>query len=175
MTAAGPSGAGSGEALAGELVATLTRQGRTLAVAESLTGGALCAALVSVPGASACVRGGVVAYATDLKESLLGVPAALLGSVGAVHPDTARAMASGARSRLGADLGVATTGVAGPDPQDGRPVGEVHIALCDERGCEVVTLHESPSSARAAVREAAVLAALALLVRRSAAAAAPGE
>ena len=154
--------------LAREVVDRLTRQGRTLAVAESLTGGAVCAALVAVPGASACVRGGVVAYATDLKVTLLDVPAELVAAVGAVHPDVARAMARGARRRLGADLAVATTGVAGPDPQDGDPVGEVHLAVADAHGCEVLALHEGNSSGRTAVREAAVRAALGLVLRRSA-------
>jgi len=158
-----------------ELVSLLTAQGLTLAVAESLTGGALSDALVAVPGASSCLRGAVVAYATDLKHSLLGVPAELLERHGAVHPEVARAMADGVRTLLGADLGVATTGVAGPEPQDGRPVGEVHLAVCDEAGCEVVSLREDPGSGRAAVRAAAVDAALELLLRRVRHAAAPAE
>jgi nicotinamide-nucleotide amidase len=83
---------------------------------------------VEVPGASVVFRGGIVAYATDLKSALLGVPAALLERYGAVHPDVASAMAAGVRSRLGATFGMATTGVAGPDPADGQPVGTVHIA-----------------------------------------------
>ena len=89
----------------------------------------LAAALTAIPGASAAFRGGVVAYATDLKAALLGVPAALLDRHGAVHPEVARAMADGVRSRLGATVGAATTGVAGPDPQDGQPVGTVYIAV----------------------------------------------
>jgi PncC family amidohydrolase len=82
-----------------------------------------------VPGASAVFRGGVVAYATDLKNSLLGVPAALLERHGAVHPEVAAAMAEGACDRLAAAVGAATTGVAGPDRADGQPVGTVHIAV----------------------------------------------
>lgn len=148
------------------VVAALTSRHLTLAVAESLTGGALTDALVGVPGASACLRGGVVAYATDLKHLLLGVPEELLARDGAVHPDVALAMADGVRRRLGADLGVATTGVAGPDPQDGRPVGEVHLAVCDSDGCEVRSLREDPGAGRAAIRRAAVGAALALVLRR---------
>ena len=119
------------EQTAAQAVRLLTQQGRTVAVAESLTGGLVVAALVGVPGASKVVRGGVVAYMTDLKASLLGVDEALLARVGPVDPDVAAAMARGVAVRLGADYGVATTGVAGPDPQDGHPVGEVHVAVWD--------------------------------------------
>jgi nicotinamide-nucleotide amidase len=98
-------------------------------VAESLTGGMLCSALIDVPGASAVVRGGVVSYATDLKHRLLGVDAGLLAANGPVDPDVATQMAHGVRERLGADWGVATTGVAGPDPQDGIAAGTVYIAV----------------------------------------------
>jgi nicotinamide-nucleotide amidase len=101
----------------------------TIAVAESLTGGLVGAALTDVSGSSATFRGGVVAYATELKASLLDVDAALLARVGAVHPEVAAAMAKGVAARLGATYGLATTGVAGPDSQDGHPPGEVHVAL----------------------------------------------
>src|ERR687883_1168607 len=111
------------------LVATLRARGQTLAVAESLTGGALTAAVVDVPGASTVLRGGVVAYATDLKHALLGVDADLLAAEGPVHPEVARQMADGVRERLGATWGLATTGVAGPDPQDGVPPGTVYVAI----------------------------------------------
>jgi nicotinamide-nucleotide amidase len=111
------------------LVATLRARGQTLAIAESLTGGALSAAVVDVPGASAVLRGAVVAYATDLKHDLLGVSVDLLAAEGAVHPEVARQMADGVRERLGATWGVATTGVAGPDPQDGMPPGTVYVAI----------------------------------------------
>ena len=84
------------------LVATLRARGQTLAIAESLTGGALSAAVVDVPGASAVLRGAVVAYATDLKHDLLGVSVDLLAAEGAVHPEVARQMADGVRERLGA-------------------------------------------------------------------------
>ena len=114
---------------AADVVDALRRHGLTIAVAESLTGGLLVAELVSVPGASAVVRGGVVAYATDLKAALLGVDSALLDAVGAIHPDVAEQMAAGVRSRLGADIGVATTGAAGPEPQDGHAPGEVWLGF----------------------------------------------
>ena len=116
-------------ALARRVVTGLTERGQTVAVAESLTGGLLAAALVEVPGASAAFRGGVVAYAPDLKTTLLGVPAALLDRHGAVHPEVATAMADGVRARLNATFGLATTGVAGPDTADGQPVGTVFIAV----------------------------------------------
>ncbi|WP_250448154.1 CinA family protein, partial [Actinotalea sp. C106] len=118
-------------------VEVLTRLRRTVAVAESLTGGALTDGLVTVPGASRCLRGGVVAYATDLKHELLGVDETLLSRDGPVHPDVARAMAQGVRVRLTADYGLATTGVAGPDPQGGRPPGTFHVAVAGPRGVEV--------------------------------------
>jgi nicotinamide-nucleotide amidase len=121
-------------ALAGRVVGMLTERGETVAVAESLTGGLLAAALVEVPGVSAVFRGGIVAYATDLKATLLGVPGALLERHGAVHPEVAAAMASGVRTRLNASFGLATTGVAGPDPADGQPVGTVFIAVSTAAG-----------------------------------------
>jgi nicotinamide-nucleotide amidase len=114
---------------AAEVIGLLTERGQTAAVAESLTGGLLAAALTGVPGASAAFRGAVVAYATDLKATMLGVPADLLDRHGAVHPEVAAAMAIGVRRQLTATAGAATTGVAGPDPADGQPVGTVYIAV----------------------------------------------
>jgi nicotinamide-nucleotide amidase len=122
-------GTASGHDLAARIIALLTRRGQSLATAESLTGGLVAATITTVPGASAVFRGGVVAYATDLKAALLGVPAGLLAERGAVDPDVAAAMATGVRARLGATVGVATTGVAGPDPAEGKPPGTVHIAV----------------------------------------------
>lgn len=145
------------------LVALLTGAGRTLAVAESLTGGMVTDALVGVPGASSCLRGAVVAYATDLKAELLDVPAGMLERVGPVHPDVARAMARGARVRLGADYGLATTGVAGPEPQDGVPPGTFHVAVAGPEHDDVVSVTDGPSD-RAGVRRAATDAALDLAI-----------
>lgn len=108
----------------------------TLAVAESLTGGQLAAAITAVPGASAVFRGSVTAYATDLKASILGVDAILLDEVGAVHGEVASQMAAGVRRLCGADIGVATTGVAGPEPQDGRSVGTVFVAVAGQDSVE---------------------------------------
>jgi len=125
---------------AAQVVHAFAARGLTLAVAESLTGGLVVAELVSVPGASAVVRGGVVAYATELKHELLGVDAALLAAGGPIQAAVAEQMASGARLRLGADVGLATTGVAGPDPQDGHPPGEVWIAVASSTGVRSVRL-----------------------------------
>jgi len=127
------------------LVAELTRHGLRLAIAESLTGGLLAAELIRIPGASAVVNGGIVAYATPLKHRLLGVDAELLAVEGAVHPEVARQMARGARSALAvggrdAELGIATTGVAGPDPQDGRAPGTVYLGLSGPAGERAVEL-----------------------------------
>ncbi|MFC8733349.1 CinA family protein [Luteimicrobium sp. NPDC057192] len=135
-------------------------QGWTLGVAESLTGGALTSALVEVPGASAVLRGGVVAYATDLKARLLGVDGELLSRLGPVAGPTALAMAAGVRRATGSDVGVATTGVAGPDPQDGHAPGLVFVAVVAPGSTVVRELHLD--GGRAAVRASAVDAALTL-------------
>ena len=146
---------------AAEVLARLKERGETLAVAESLTGGLLAATIVDVPGASAVFRGGLVVYATDLKGSLAGVPADLLAARGPVDPDVALALARGARERCGADWGLATTGVAGPDPQDGHPVGRVYVGVAGPQGADVRRLDLTGN--RAAIRTGSVAAALALL------------
>jgi nicotinamide-nucleotide amidase len=115
--------------LATEVVRLLTLSGETVAAAESLTGGLVAAALTDVPGASDAFRGGVVAYATELKAQLLGVDVGILKKHGPVYAPVAAAMAEGVRNRLGATIGVSTTGVAGPGPQDGHPAGTVHVAV----------------------------------------------
>jgi nicotinamide-nucleotide amidase len=143
-------------ALAVALLDTLLDRGRTLAVAESLTGGLVAATLVDVPGASRVLRGGIVAYATDLKTALLGVDPALLAVHGAVHPEVAAQMARGVRERLGADVGLATTGVAGPDPQDGRTAGTVFVAVSTSDGEQVrqLAIEGGRAEVRAASRDA---------------------
>lgn len=153
--------AGQTRTLAEQVHALLRAAGATLAVAESLTGGALGAALTAVPGASATFRGGVTAYATDLKASLLGVDPALLDRVGAVDAQVARLMAAGARERLGTTYALSTTGVAGPDPQGGVPAGVVHVGLAGPGIGTARTL--AVAGGREAVRAAAVRAALRLL------------
>ncbi|TFV98757.1 CinA family protein [Leifsonia flava] len=147
-----------------DLVAELTRRGLTIAVAESLTGGLLAAELMRIPGASVVVTGGVVAYNTAIKRSVLGVDAALLDEFGAVHPRVAEQMAAGVRSVLAvdgrdADVGIGTTGAAGPDPQDGQPVGTVFIGISIGERMQVLEL--ALDGGRAAIRAAVVTAAIA--------------
>ena len=98
-----------------------------VATAESLTGGDVGGAICTVPGASAYYRGGVISYAYEVKARVLGVDAQLLATEGAVNPEVAAQMAAGAARVCGADYAVSTTGVAGPDPADGQPVGTVFI------------------------------------------------
>ena len=145
-----------------EIAGTLVSRSQTVACAESLTGGLLVSRLIDPPGASAAVRGGIVAYATDAKATLLGVDAELLTDRGAVDPEVARQMAQGARRVFRADWGVATTGVAGPDPQDGMPVGRVYVAVAGPEG-ERIQQHDL-SGDRRQIRDGAVGAALTLLV-----------
>ena len=140
----------------------LAARGATVAVAESLTGGLIGAALSRMPGSSATFRGSVVAYATDLKETLAGVPGPLLASAGAVSAETAGALASGARDRLGATYGIGATGVAGPSEQEGQPVGTVHLAVSGPDGAIVRSLRIPGDRDR--VRLLTVSAALDLLL-----------
>ncbi|MGN8554043.1 UNVERIFIED_CONTAM: CinA family protein [Microbacterium sp. SLM126] len=149
---------------AAALLTALAAKGWTVAVAESLTGGLVTSAIVEVPGASAALRGGVIAYATDVKRDVLGVDAALLASAGAVDPAVAWQMAEGVRRLLGADVGIATTGVAGPDPQDGTPVGTVCIAVVTPEGSSGSTLVLDGD--RTAIREAAATGALRAAIAR---------
>ncbi|MGW5662683.1 CinA family protein [Streptomyces sp. NPDC003758] len=158
--------------VAAELLRLLTVRGETLAVAESLTGGLVAAELTAVPGASVVFRGSVTAYATDLKRDLLGVDGTLLDTRGAVDPQVAEQMAAGVRKALGADWGLATTGVAGPDPQDGQPVGTVFVAVAgpfeevsDELGGEKVASLRLNGD-RAEIRMESVRSVLALLLEQ---------
>ncbi len=156
--------------VAADVVRLLSVRGGTLAVAESLTGGLVAAEITSVPGASKVFRGGVTAYATELKHQVLGVDAALLATRGAVDPQVAAQMAAGVRRILGADWGIATTGVAGPEPQDGQPVGTVFVAVDGPRtadsgfegGGKVASLRLNGS--RAEIRKESVRSVLALLL-----------
>ncbi len=150
------------------MIRRLTREGLTIAVAESLTGGLLVAELINTPGASVVVLGGVVAYNTELKHSVLGVSDELLASHGAVHPDVAAQMATGVRTALAvagepARIGISTTGVAGPDPQDGQPVGTVFLGFAI--GDRVTTQRLALSGSRSDIRSATVEASLTELVR----------
>lgn len=157
---------------AAEVLRLLTVRGETLAVAESLTGGLVAAELAAVPGASRAFRGSVTAYATDLKRDVLGVDATLLDQRGAVDPQVAAQMAAGARKVLGADWGISTTGVAGPEPQDGQPVGTVFVAVDGPwealhehaLGGKVAALRLNGS--RTEIRKESVRSVLALLLER---------
>ncbi|MFC4035113.1 CinA family protein [Streptomyces polygonati] len=157
---------GSAAAAAVDVLRLLDERGGTLAVAESLTGGLVAAQLAGVPGASRTFRGSVTAYATALKHELLGVDAALLAARGAVDPEVARQMAAGVRDRLGADWGVSTTGVAGPDPQDGQPVGTVFVAVAGPGSAAAEARELKLTGDRTAIRTASVTAILELLAAR---------
>ncbi|GAA1149882.1 CinA family protein [Nesterenkonia lutea] len=111
------------------LIQRLGHRGATLATAESLTAGGLCSRIAEVPGTSVALLGGVVAYSSAVKRNVLGVDAELLEQRGAVDPDVAAAMARGAAACTGADIGVSTTGVAGPAPHEGKDVGTVYLGL----------------------------------------------
>ena len=121
------------DTLPGVVLRLLEERGETLALMESCTGGLVASLITDTPGSSTAFRGGIVSYATDIKQQF-GVPAEVLEAHGAVSVETARAMAQAARERLGASVGVGVTGVAGPDPQEGKPVGEVHIAVATSSG-----------------------------------------
>ncbi|MGQ4431155.1 MULTISPECIES: CinA family protein [unclassified Streptomyces] len=155
-----------------EVVRLLTVSGATLAVAESLTGGLVAAEITSVPGASKAFRGSVTAYATELKHELLGVDATLLSERGAVDAQVAVQMAAGVRKALGADWGIATTGVAGPEPQDGQPVGTVFVAVDGPFGPDSGAAGGGKVAAlrlnggRAEIRMESVRSVLALLLER---------
>ncbi|MBA0126148.1 CinA family protein [Haloechinothrix sp. YIM 98757] len=151
----------SGDRETADVIARLCDLGHTVATAESITGGGVCAQLTSVAGSSAAVRGGLVVYATELKRTLAGVDAELLERYGTVHPRIALALATGARQRCGADWGVGVTGVAGPGPHEGVPSGSVYLGVA---GPGVYT-YRSLSSAhdRAGVRSDAVRAAVGVL------------
>ncbi|MFD5269322.1 CinA family protein [Streptomyces sp. NPDC058335] len=154
-----------------DVVRLLTVRGETLAVAESLTGGLVAAEITSVPGASQAFRGSVTAYATALKHELLGVDAGLLAARGAVDAQVAAQMAAGVRRALGADWGIATTGVAGPDAQDGQPVGTVFVAVEGPSGADAGSASGGKVEAlrlngsRAEIRRESVRSVLAVLLR----------
>jgi nicotinamide-nucleotide amidase len=155
-------------AAAAAILDTLAGRSETLAVAESLTGGLLAATLVDVPGASRVFRGGVLVYATDLKASLGGVPEAMLTEHGPVHPEVAAALAESVRLRCQATWGVATTGVAGPDPQHGIDPGTVYVSVAGPQtspsgGLSSVTRRLDLSGDRTAIRAGTVASALDLL------------
>jgi nicotinamide-nucleotide amidase len=149
------------ESMVGRL---LLDRGLTLAVMESCTGGLLADVITNVPGSSRYFRGGVVAYATDIKVAM-GVDPSVIEEHGVISAETAAAMAEAARLRLGADVGIGITGVAGPDPQEGAAVGQVHVAVADALG-PPATMSYVFAQSREAIKRRAVTSAMTLLRRR---------
>ncbi|PWI27576.1 CinA family protein [Pseudoglutamicibacter cumminsii] len=149
------------------LVRGLERAGLTIATGESLTAGMVASHIADVPGASAVLQGGIVAYQMSVKRDVLGVDAGLLERHGPVHPEVAEQMAIGAARACGARIGVSTTGVAGPEPHGGHPAGTAYIgwAVFDKAGTQVRARgHEllQLAGSRAEVRQATVDAVVAL-------------
>jgi nicotinamide-nucleotide amidase len=145
---------------AADLVAACASQGLSIATAESLTAGLVSASIADVPGCSVVFRGGVVAYATDVKGSVLGLDASDLAHV--VSEQVAAELARNACRLLDADLGISTTGVAGPDPLDGQDPGSVWIAAHDRTTSRTHTRHLALSGNRAEIRLGATTAAISL-------------
>ena len=138
-------------------------QGRTLATAESCTGGGIGNVLTAVPGASDVYKGGVISYCNEIKEKMLDVPSEILDKYGAVSASVAEAMARGARVTLGTDIAVSVTGLAGPSGDEfGNPVGTVHIGYADKNTS--LSRHFVFEGDRDAVREQAVVSALKLIL-----------
>ena len=149
--------------VADAVIALLRELDLSVGTAESLTGGLVCGALTGVPGASTVVRGGVVAYASEVKADVLGVDRDLLAREGAVCEPVAAQLAGGIRRVLGCAVGVSTTGVAGPDAADGQPVGTVFVGASGPWGILVEEL--ALTGDRDQIRSASVLAVLTLLER----------
>jgi len=141
----------------------MREKGLTLATMESCTGGLLANTVTDVPGSSAYFKGGLVSYATEMKIEW-GVGADIIDEHGAVSPETAQAMARVARERLAADIGVGITGVAGPDPQEEKPPGTVHVAV-DGGMLQPQVLSYQFAQSREAVKRRAVTTALTLIRR----------
>lgn len=151
-------------ALSAAVYQRLVARGETIASAESLTGGALGTALTETPGSAKVYRGGVITYATDLKSAFLDVDPDLLAEHGPVHPEVARQMAEGIRSKADATWGISTTGVAGPGSTDDGPEGLVYIGLAGPHGSEAHELRLPPG--RDQVRATTIERALELLLER---------
>lgn len=144
-----------------ELVAAAAAANITVATAESLTGGMVAATIVQIPGSSAMLQGGVIAYQNSVKERLLGVPAELLRDKGAVDPEVACAMALGVCEAAGARIGISTTGVAGPEPHQGKDVGHVYIGVAFDGEAQSYEYHFGGD--REMIRIAATQEAISLL------------
>ncbi len=148
-----------------KMAAVAALQGKTIATAESCTGGGVGQALTSVPGSSAVFKGGIVSYCDEIKHKLLGVPEAMLQEFGAVSAPVAEAMARGAKAALDTDAALSVTGLAGPGADDfGNPVGTVFIGWCDEKCCFSRRYHFTGD--REEVRRQAIEKALQLIVEQ---------
>ena len=150
--------------LTSELLQALA--GKTLATAESCTGGMIGELITAVPGSSAVYKGGIISYTNEIKNKLLCVDETLLETEGAVSAPVAKAMAAGARQVLSADIAVSVTGLAGPGGDDyGNPVGTVYIGYADEKGAEAICFHFDGD--RDAVRTQAAEAALQIVLLKN--------
>ncbi|TWH04269.1 nicotinamide-nucleotide amidase/nicotinamide-nucleotide amidase [Nocardioides sp. J9] len=156
-----------------DLVSLLKDLDATLATAESLTGGRVAARVTNVPGSSAVYAGGVVSYQTQVKVDVLGVAASTVEQHGVVSAECAREMAAGVRRVLGTTYAVSTTGVAGPDRQEGKPVGTVFVGIAGPGGVEAVEL--ALDGDRATIQEATVDEALSVLAETIASDRRPAE
>lgn len=164
--------------LAQQIIDLLTANKLTIGFAESLTGGMLADQIISIPGASAVMAGSLVTYAPETKTSVLGVSANLIARHSVFNPHVATAMAQGALTVLGCDIAIATTGVAGPEAQDGHAVGEVYLGFAQRPGLDLFDPEETlaldlgvlatgdPLHTRLIIRQATVRAALGLLAAR---------
>ena len=144
--------------IAQEAVALLQASGLTVATCESLTGGMICSTMVDVPGASRVVRGGLITYQTDTKTLLADVDAALIEAHGVVSGEVARAMAEGAKARLGVDIAVSATGMASPGDENDPPAGTVYVGIASARGVRDIPL--KLTGTRAEIRRQTVEAAI---------------
>lgn len=162
MTDKSATGSLAAVSLASRCVGVLEARGETLATAESLTAGLISATLAAAPGVSSVLRGGIAAYATEVKVSVLGVDAAVVKTHGVISGECAAAMAEAARVRFEATWAVAATGVAGPDRQEDKPVGTVYVAVAGPRGVHVEQLRLAGS--RQTIRDASVEAGISLLL-----------
>lgn len=150
--------------LAHQVVSRLGARGFSLGSCESMTGGGIAAMITTVPGASAVFRGALVTYASDLKVSLAGVDAEWVAGHGVINEETARQMARGAAAKLGSDLAVSVTGLAGPEGAEGVKVGTAWFGLYIRHGCpDTITVKKVFPGDRDAVRARAVEAALVLI------------
>lgn len=141
-------------------------RGKTLATAESCTGGGIGAALTAIPGSSSVYRGGIITYTNQLKEELLSVSPSVLTEYGAVSSNVAEQMAKGVKERLSVDIGVSVTGLAGPGGDDfGNPIGTIYIGYCDD--CNCISRHFVFKGDRESVRYQAIENSLKIIIEQN--------